>query len=50
MICNRLNISKKQLYYSIINKTIELSISENKRACIYFQINELNDSNDSNDL
>ena len=39
-LCNRLNISKKQLYYGIVNKSenIDLSISEHKRACIYFQI------------
>ena len=37
-LCNRLNISKKQLYYGLINKTNDLSISENKRASIYFQI------------
>jgi chromosomal replication initiation ATPase DnaA len=37
-LCNRLNISKKQLYYGLIKKTNDLSISENKRASIYFQI------------
>jgi chromosomal replication initiation ATPase DnaA len=37
-LCNRSNISKKQLYYQLLNKKIELSISENKRALIYFQI------------
>jgi len=39
-LCNRLNISKKQLYYSVLNNTIEsnISISENKRAHLYFQI------------
>ena len=38
VLCNRLNISKKQLYYGLIKKTTHLSISENKRASIYFQI------------
>jgi chromosomal replication initiation ATPase DnaA len=40
-LCNRLNISKKQLYYSLLNKTdttISISTSENKRAHLYFQI------------
>jgi hypothetical protein len=38
-LCNRLNNSKKQLYYGIMNKKeMDLSISEHKRACIYFQI------------
>jgi hypothetical protein len=40
MICNRLNISKKQLYYDLINKRVDLSISENKRSCLYFQIHD----------
>jgi chromosomal replication initiation ATPase DnaA len=41
-LCNRLNSSKKQLYYRIQNKKeIDLSVSEHKRACIYFQINIL---------
>jgi len=40
MICNRLNISKKQLYYDLIKNKVDLSISENKRACLYFQIHD----------
>ena len=41
-LCNRLNGSKKQLYYAIQNKKeIDLSVSEHKRACIYFQISVL---------
>ncbi len=38
-LCNRLYTSKKQLYYRLISKKDnDLSISEHKRACIYFQI------------
>jgi chromosomal replication initiation ATPase DnaA len=37
-LCNRLNITKKQLYYGLLNNVIDISISENKRAKIYFQI------------
>ena len=41
-LCNRLNISKKQLYYELKNNMPLVSISEHKRACTYFQIeNEL---------
>ena len=37
-LCNRLNITKKQLYYGLLNNINEISLSENKRARIYFQI------------
>jgi hypothetical protein len=37
-LCNRLNISKKQLYYELKNNKPLVSASEHKRACIYFQI------------
>ena len=37
-LCNRMNISKKQLYYGLIKNNFQFSLSENKRACTYFQI------------
>jgi hypothetical protein len=40
-LCNRLNISKKQLYYELKkNDSLSISISENKRARLYFQIED----------
>lgn len=39
-LCNRLNISKKQLYYGLLNDRYDLSTSENKRACVYFKIQD----------
>ena len=37
-LCNQLNCSKKQLYYNLKNKKLQLTTSEEKRACNYFQI------------
>jgi chromosomal replication initiation ATPase DnaA len=38
MLCNKLNCSKKMLYLNLLRHNIELSASEEKRACAYFQI------------
>jgi len=40
MLCNKLNCSKKSLYFNLLNHkhTLNLPLSEEKRACTYFQI------------
>jgi len=37
-LCNRLNISKKQLYCGLIKNDYALTVGENKRAMIYFRL------------